>query len=216
MSGKVKITIDGRVLEVNAGEKILWAALDNGIYIPHLCSVRENHAPFASCRLCFVEIEGYPRPVTACTEGAVRDMVVTTRSEKVDRLVKTGFEMIMSNHRTECKSCSRNRSCELQKIARERGWRLKPAGLPGLKRDLPVDDTTGNIVYDPNKCVLCGRCVWTCRHNGSGILGFTGRGFDRMVNTFLGLPLGESGCLDGCTACASVCPVGALSVKNRP
>ncbi|MFZ5631278.1 MAG: 2Fe-2S iron-sulfur cluster-binding protein [Bacillota bacterium] len=213
MSGKVKITIDGKVIEVNAGEKILWAALDNGIYIPHLCSIRENHAPFASCRLCFVEIEGYPRPVTSCTEGAAGGMVIHTRSERVDRLVRTGFEMIMSNHRTDCKACPANRSCTLQKIARERKLPLKPARLPKLDRDLPVDDTAENVLYDPNKCVLCGRCVWTCRKNGTGTLGFARRGFDRMVTTFLGAPLGESGC-NGCTVCASACPVGALAVKK--
>lgn len=212
MSGKVKVTIDGKLIETTAGEKVLWAALDSGIYIPHLCSIRENHSPFASCRLCFVEIEGYPRPVTACTEGAADGMVISTRSDRVDRLVKTGFEMIMSNHRTECRACPKNGSCALQKIARERGLRLKPKRLQKLDQDLPVDNTSEYILYDPNKCVLCGRCVWTCRNTGSGTLGFARRGFDRVVTTFLGLPLGESGC-KGCTACASACPVGSLSVK---
>ncbi len=213
MSKKVKITIDGKVVEAAAGQKILWAALDNGIYIPHLCSIRENHYPFASCRLCFVEIEGYPGPVTACTEGAAEGMVISTRSERVDRLVRTGFEMIMSNHRTECRVCPKNRNCTLQKIARERGLKLKPARLERLDRNLPVDDTAGNILYDPNKCVLCGRCVWTCRHSGSGTLGFARRGFDRVVTTFMDAPLGESGC-NGCTACTLACPVGALTVKG--
>ncbi|MCL6610186.1 MAG: (2Fe-2S)-binding protein [Peptococcaceae bacterium] len=213
MSGKVRITIDGKAIETAAGEKILWAALDNGIYIPHLCSIRENHSPFASCRLCFVEIEGYPGPVTACTEGAAEGMAVRTRSERVDRLVRTGFEMIMSNHRTECGVCPKNRSCALQKIAKERGLRLKPGRLEKLDRNLPVDDTAESIIYDPNKCVLCGRCVWTCKKTGSGTLGFAKRGFDRMVTTFLEAPLGESGC-SGCSACAEACPVGALALKR--
>lgn len=213
MSQKVKITIDGKTIETSSGEKILWAALDSGIYIPHLCSIRENHSPFASCRLCFVEIEGCPRPVTACTERAAGGMVISTRSERVDRLVRTGFEMIMSNHRTNCAACPKNRNCALQTIARERGLKLKPARLQKLDRDLPVDDSAEKIQYDPNKCVLCGRCVWTCRNVGSGTLGFARRGFDRMVTTFLGAPLGESGC-NGCAACASACPVGSLAIKK--
>jgi len=212
MSGKVKLTIDGREIEVLAGQKVLWAALDNGIYIPHLCAIRENHSPAASCRLCFVEIEGYPGPVTSCTVEAAGGMVISTRSQRVDRLVSTGFEMIMSNHRTQCKSCPANRNCALQRIARERGLKLKASRLEQLDRDLPVDRSSAKIIYDPNKCVLCGRCVWACRQQGSGTLGFTRRGFDRMVTTFLGAPLGESDC-SGCTACAKACPVGALAEK---
>jgi formate dehydrogenase major subunit/NADH-quinone oxidoreductase subunit G len=213
MSSTVRITIDGKPVEVAAGEKILWAALDNGIYIPHLCSIRENHSPFASCRLCFVEIAGRPRPVTACTEGAAGGMVVSTRSERVDRLVRTGFEMIISNQRhSSCKGCPRNRKCGLQKIARERGLSLKLSRLQPIDRNLSIDDTAERITYDPNKCVLCGQCVWTCRNVGAGILGFARRGIERMVTTFGEAPLGESGCR-GCAACAATCPVGAITEK---
>lgn len=214
MSDKITLTIDGKTVETTAGKKVMWAALDNGIYIPHLCAGPEDHSPFASCRLCFVEIEGYPRPVTACTIDALEGMVVSTRGKKVDRIVSTGFEMIMSNHRTQCKSCPRNRSCSLQRIARERGLKLKPARLQKLDRNLPVDESAENIIYDPNKCVLCGRCVRACQRDGTGILGFAHRGFERVITTFQGLPLGESGC-SGCGSCASACPVGAMALKVR-
>lgn len=214
MSKTVNLTIDGKKITAPAGEKILWAALENGVYIPHLCAMHDETSPFAACRLCFVEVEGYPRPVTACTEPVAEGMVVNTRSERVDRLVKTGFEMIMTNHRLECKVCPRNGSCALQRIARERKLGLKPKRLPPLERSLPVDDTAPGIVYDPNKCVLCGLCVRTCRSRGTGTLGFAYRGFERMMTTFMGRPLGESSC-SACGACASACPVGSLSVKNK-
>ncbi|HIE16874.1 MAG TPA: 2Fe-2S iron-sulfur cluster binding domain-containing protein, partial [Dehalococcoidia bacterium] len=64
----VTIIIDGIEVKAKKGTNILWVALDNGLYIPNLCAVREMHPPFASCRLCFVEIEGRSAPVTACTE----------------------------------------------------------------------------------------------------------------------------------------------------
>lgn len=214
MSEKVTFIIDDREITAPGGEKILWAALDNGIFIPHLCAIHENGTPLAACRLCFVEIEGRPRPVTACTEPVAPGLVVRTRSPQLDRLVQTGFEMIMSNHRLECKTCSRNGSCALQRIAKERGFRLKPKTLPALERDLPVDRSSDKIVYDPNKCVLCGRCVRTCRSKGKGILGFARRGFDRMVTTFGEAPLGESHCGD-CTACAEACQVGALTLNKK-
>lgn len=213
MSEKITLIIDGREVEAEAGEKILWVALRNGIYIPHLCAVHEDVSPVAACRLCFVEVEGYPKPVTACTEPAVEGMVVSTRSERVDRLVRTAFEMIMSVHRLDCKACPANRSCELQKIARERGLRLKPKRLPVLERALAVDESAPGFVYDPSKCVLCGRCVWACKQYGTGVLGFAYRGFERRVTTCGDVPIGEAGC-NGCGACYSRCPVGALA-KTR-
>ena len=213
MGERVLLTIDGKEVSAPVGEKVLWAALQNGIYIPHLCAIHENDTPFAACRLCFVEIKGYPRPVTACTETVAVGMEVSTRSERVDRLVRTGFEMLMSSHRIECKVCPRNGTCALQQMARERGLRLKPKRLPPLEKNLPVDETAPGVTYDPNKCVLCGRCVWTCRSLGTGALGFAYRGFDRRMTTFMGAPLGDS--CGHCTACASACPVGSLSLRKE-
>lgn len=213
MSEKVTLTIDGKQITARAGEKLLWVALDNGIYIPHLCAMREHLSPFAACRLCFVEVEGKPGPVTACTEPVYEGMTVKTRSEQVDRLVRTGFELIMSNHRIDCKNCPGNGRCELQKIAKERKMPLKPQNLPRLDKELPVDDSQENIIYDPNKCVLCGRCVTACRKEGEGVLGFAHRGFDRVLTTFGDIPLGETNC-NSCGACTRVCPVGARTLKG--
>lgn len=213
MGKKVTISIDGKQVTAEAGEKLLWVALENDIYIPHLCAMKEHDTPFGACRLCFVEVEGKPRPVTACTEPIEDGMVVKTRSEQIDRLVQRGFELILSNHHVDCKHCPGNGSCELQKIAKERKWPLKPKHLPRIQQELPVDQSMDGIIYDPNKCVLCGKCVVACREEGAGILGFGQRGFERRVTTFNDLPLADAGCT-GCGACARACPVGARAETN--
>lgn len=210
----VTLTIDGREVRAPMGRKILWVALENGIYIPNLCAIPDAGEPPAACRLCWVEVEGYPRPVTACTEPVRDGLVVYTRSPRVDRLVRTAFELLLSNHRLECSRCPKNRSCELQKIARERRIPLRVTRLKKLERDLPVDESSPVVRYDPNKCVLCGRCVWVCRQKGTGILGFARRGFQRRVTTFLDAPLAQAGC-NGCGECALACPVGSLSLREK-
>ncbi|MGQ9556399.1 MAG: 2Fe-2S iron-sulfur cluster-binding protein [Desulfurispora sp.] len=210
---QVTLTIDGQTVQARAGQKLLAVALENGIFIPHLCSDGDHSHPPAACRLCFVQVEGMPAPVTACTLPVAQGMVVHTRSAAVDQLVADGFALIMAAHRLECKSCPKNGHCALQEIAKKRGLRLRPKDLPLLERDLPVDDSHPQLLYDPGKCVLCGRCVQVCRQQGNGVLGFVRRGFARRVSTFAEQPLGSAGC-SGCLACARVCPVGALVIKE--
>jgi bidirectional [NiFe] hydrogenase diaphorase subunit len=217
MSSKVKITIDGHQYQVPAGEKLLWAALDCGIYIPHLCGNREEERPEASCRLCFVEIEGIPDPVTACTQEVIEGMVVQTRTPRVDRLVGTAFELLLSNHKMRCGKCPQNRRCELQKIARERKLKLRLTRLRPLLTEeqyQPIDDSPDSFIYDSNRCVLCGRCIWVDHKVVKvGAIGFIRRGIDRKMSTFGDRPLSESPCTQ-CGECVKVCPVGALVFKE--
>ena len=211
----VSLTIDGNKVTANEGTKVLWAALDNGIYIPNLCALRDRPKPAASCRLCFVEIEGLRRPVTACTETVQEGMVVNTKGADALSLARTGFELLMASHPVDCAHCAANGVCELQTIARHLRVKLKTKRFKKLLRELPIDSSSPELVYDPNKCVLCGRCVWICRERlGIGVLGFAHRGFKRVVTTFGDAPVGESGCT-GCAECARACPTGALTLRDQ-
>ncbi len=210
----ISLTIDGKKITAPEGENLLWVALDNGIYIPNLCALRDKPEPTAACRLCFVEVEGKEKPVTACTETISEGMVVNTKGPKALRLARTSFELLMASEPADCASCPANRSCELQIIARHLGAKLKSKRFRKLLRELPIDYSNPQFIYDPNKCVLCGRCVWVCQKRlGIGALGFAHRGFDRVVTTFGDEPIGELRCQD-CAECISVCPTGALVFKD--
>ena len=211
----ISLIINGKVIKARAGEKLMWAALENGIYIPNLCAIRDKLEPNAACRLCFVEIDGEKEPVTACTVEASDGMVVNTRGQRSLALARAGFELLMASHALDCAHCPANGTCELQKIARVLKCSLKPRRLRLLLRDLPIDDSNPLFTYDPNKCILCGRCVWECRkHHEKALLGFAHRGFERVLTTFADEPIGKDRCLD-CNECVKVCPSGALAFKDR-
>jgi len=209
----VSLTIDGKKVTARQGDKVLWAALDNGIYIPNLCAQREASAPHASCRLCWVEIEGKSKPVTACTETVEAGMVVNTRGLSALRLARTALELLLASNEVDCANCAKSGSCELQKIAAHLKVKLKTKRFRKILRNLPVDSSNSLFTYNPNKCVLCGQCIWVCRQRlGIGVLGFAHRGFNRRMTTFGDEPMGQSECL-GCGDCVAACPTSALCLK---
>lgn len=211
----IQLFIDRKEIECSKGETLLWVALDNGIYIANLCAVREMAEPYGACRLCFVEVEGESLPVTACTIKVREGMAVNTKGAKALRLARTAFELILSNHPVDCAHCLKSGSCELQKIAKHLGVKLSTKRFKKFLRDLPIDETSPVFIYDPNKCVLCGKCVWLCQEKlGTGAIGFAYRGFQRWVTTFNDEPVGLSECRDRIEL-AEICPVGAFVSKNE-
>jgi bidirectional [NiFe] hydrogenase diaphorase subunit len=212
---EISVTIDNKRMTAREGQTILWAALENGIYIPNLCAIQGKTQPSASCRLCFVEVEGENEPVVACIEQVKEGMVVHTRGKNALRLARTSAELILASHPVDCGHCLRNRSCELQKIAKHLGIKLTTKRFRKLEKNLPIDESSSLFTYDPNKCVLCGKCVWVCQEKlRIGSIGFTRRGFKRMVSTFQDKSISESACGE-CAECVKVCPVGSLTFKNR-
>jgi len=210
--GTVNLTIDDKTIQSPKGERLLWAALDNDIYIPNLCAIRQAEVPFGGCRLCFVEIEGRGSPVTACSQVVEEGMVVHTNTPKVNRLRRTAFELILSHHALDCRNCAKNGHCELQKIASRLRLKLRLDRFRPIPRSLPIDSSHPLFTYDPNKCVLCGKCVWQCNEKGAGNIDFTFRGIDTVVSPFANMPMEDSICSD-CMECVEICPVGALVPK---
>jgi bidirectional [NiFe] hydrogenase diaphorase subunit len=209
-----KLIVDGSEIEAQDGVTLLQACLDNGIYIPNLCYLKEMEEPPGSCRLCFVEVEGYRQPVNSCRVRIWEGMVVKTDTERVRRLQKTAFELLLSVHHVDCKNCPANRRCELQRIAKHLHFGLKLKRLEKLERDVRIEEDHPYLLYVPDRCVLCGRCVFVCSEkNGQPMLSFAQRGLDTVIS-FFGQEDKAMDICEQCFACVEVCPVAALLAKN--
>jgi bidirectional [NiFe] hydrogenase diaphorase subunit len=210
----VTITVDDKPLQAPEGSRLLAACLAAGIYIPHLCHVPGVDSPPASCRLCFVAIQGQAHPVTACTVTVADGMVVQTDTPAVRRLQRSGFRLLMSAHQVECCRCPANRACALQHIARFLDIGLRSRPYPTRLKDAAPDTSHPFLVHFPNRCVLCGRCIHVCRErNGASLLAFSHRGFDTVISAFGATGQTRLPC-ESCSACVAICPVGALSLKS--
>jgi NADH dehydrogenase/NADH:ubiquinone oxidoreductase subunit G len=210
MSDMIRITVDDRPLDVPAGTNLLSACLANGIYIPHLCYLENMKPATASCRLCFVELEGGNGPVPACTVAVEGPMAVKTGTPAVRRLQKAGLQLLLSVHRVACKSCPANRRCELQRLAKFLKVGLKAGRLEQRLKEPEIDSSHPCLDYYPNRCVLCGKCVHVCRlQHRDLVLTFLKRGFDTVVGCY-GLSAQSSNSCHDCRACVDVCPVAAL------
>jgi formate dehydrogenase major subunit/NADH-quinone oxidoreductase subunit G len=211
---EITLTIDGREIRAEKGRRLLAVALEHGIEIPHLCGVETSPLPYGACRLCWVQLEGRTDPSTACTVSVDEGMVVTTRTEKVDRLVKSAFDMLLSTHPLPCKGCPGHKRCALQDIARMRKLKLRHGAHPVILRDLPIDTSHPKMGLDPNRCILCGECIRVCDEHGIHALGFMERGLSMRIGTFGDTPLAETRC-SGCGLCIEVCPVKALFEREE-
>ena len=207
----IKLNIDGIDVEVEEGTTILEAARKINIDIPTLCFLKEINE-IGDCRMCVVEVEGRRGFATSCIQKAEEGMVVHTNTEKVIEARKTVLDLILSNHERECLTCVRNGNCELQKLAEQFG--LKDIRYKGERNKHEIDDKSPSIVRDFNKCVLCRRCVATCKKvQGIGAIDCTARGFASTVSTAGNESLNDVNCTF-CGQCIVNCPVGALKEKD--
>ncbi len=211
MSDMIKLTVNGISVEVPQNSTILDAAVKAGVRIPTLCFLKDINA-IGACRMCLVEVKGARGLMAACVAPATEGMEVTTNSQKLRDYRKTTLELILSNHRADCLSCSRNTNCELQELCREYGVDIEKFGRSGLLPE--YECSTPHLIRDNSKCILCRRCVAVCNKNQHvGVIGTIGRGYNTHIGSAFDLPLGSTSCVN-CGQCIQICPTGALSEVN--
>jgi formate dehydrogenase major subunit len=204
----VNFTIDGKYVEVSPGTTVLNAAKGNGIEIPTLCDF-SHLEPFGGCRLCVVEVEGVRNLQTSCTLQVRENMVIHTDTEKVRAARKFILTMLFSDRNHLCPYCVVNTGdCELQQAAYKEEmthWPLQPFWNP-----MEIDASHEYFVRDPNRCIMCRRCVRSCGELvGNYTLDVKERGAQAQIIADLGSPLGDSTCIS-CGTCVQICPTGSF------
>ncbi len=206
------IEVNNKEIEAKNGETILDALKRQGINVPTMCHLKGS-LPSGSCRMCVVENVKTNRLVTACSTPVEEGMNVLTHSPRVIESRKTIVELLLSNHPDDCLYCVRNKNCELQDLSEE--LQVRERRIKGEKNNIHLDRSSASLVRDPDKCILCGRCVRVCEEvMGVACIDFINRGSQSVIGVAFDKTLNTSSCVN-CGQCIMVCPTGALSEKSH-
>ncbi|MBR6525199.1 MAG: [Clostridia bacterium] len=206
----LNVTIDGVKVSVPAGTTVLEAARQANVHIPTLCYLKDINE-IGACRMCVVDV-GARALAAACVMPVSEGMVVKTNTPAVRNARKAVLELILSNHERKCLSCVRSHNCELQKLAKDLG--VEETRFEGANINYPMDQLSPSLVRDPNKCILCRRCLAVCRNvQKIGAIGAVDRGFKTQIAPSFNKSIVDTNCVY-CGQCINACPVGALIEKD--
>jgi NADH-quinone oxidoreductase subunit G len=205
-----KLTIDGKEIEVEDGLNLIEAASRIGVDIPHFC-YHPALSVVAQCRQCLVEVEGVPKVMPACNTYVREGLIVKTDSERAVEARKATVEFTLINHPLDCPICDKGGECPLQMTTVSHGPGYSRFEGPEEKKVRQKYYLSDKILYDPNRCIMCTRCVrFTDEVTQTGELGYEGRGFRKKIVVFPGKNLDNE--LSGNVT--DLCPVGALLNKD--
>lgn len=207
----IKLWIDGDMIEIEPGATLLEAATILDKEIPTLCYLKEINE-IGTCRLCLVEDERSGKLMASCITPAIDGMKIHTNTERVRKTRKLNLELLLSNHKVDCPTCIKSGDCELKELSEKMG--IRDNRFAGLKSSLDRDDSTPSLFRDPEKCILCRRCVSVC-HQVQSVKAIVpeGRGFNTVVEPAFYNSLSESPCVL-CGQCSVICPTGAITEKE--
>ncbi|MCS6983887.1 MAG: NADH-dependent [FeFe] hydrogenase, group A6 [Leptospiraceae bacterium] len=203
----IHCTINGIPCEVVEGSTILEAAQQIYLKIPTLCKHPDLVATGA-CGICIVRVKGMASLPRACTTPVEEGMEIITHDEEIVNVRKTVLELILSTHPNSCLTCGRNQSCELQQLASD--FAIRESAFAPFLPNLPVDRSTGSLIFEFDKCIKCGRCVYVCQEmQGVWALSFLNRGMNTRMAPAGDIELAEAPCVR-CGQCSAHCPTGAI------
>ena len=211
-SNPVTLTLDDATLQVPKGTTIMEAAETLGIQIPRLC-YHPDLSLQGSCRVCLVEVKDIPFYMASCSVEVWDGMQVRTNSPEIRQARRDMVELLLDNHPRECQLCERDGRCELQNLAFSMGVRERL--FEGSRKRFPLEASSHSVVREPEKCILCGRCVRVCAEiQGVYNLSQHGRGFSTVVTPAHGVNMDDSVCIQ-CGQCINVCPTAAIVEKGH-
>lgn len=208
----VTVKINGSEYSAPRNATILDACTRAGFKVPTLCYC-EDVAKNASCAVCVVEVKGAKSLLRSCTACVHEGMEIVTNSPRIRDARKTSVELLLANHPSDCLACLRNQNCELQTLAADLG--VRGSRFVRTKKAEKLDTTSPSVHRDPNKCILCGRCIAVCQNVQTvSAIGLSGRGIRTKISTYMEKGLGNVACTY-CGQCALVCPTGAIVERDE-
>lgn len=209
----VTLTIDDVKVTVPEGTTIMAAAETQlGIKIPRLC-YHPDLSMQGSCRVCIVEVKGVPFYMASCSVNVWEGMEVQTNSPAIRQARRDIVELLLDNHPRACLTCDRDGNCELQNVAYATGVRERL--FAGERKRFPIEEDGSAVDRNPEKCILCGRCVRTCEEvQGVHNLSQQGRGFTTVVSPAHNDNMDGSVCIQ-CGQCIAACPTAAFTEHDN-
>lgn len=211
MAKTITIYVNNKPYQIEDGQTIMQALDKLGYHIPRLC-YHPKLSIEGACRVCIVEVEGLKNFVASCAYPVSDGMKIHTNTPELRRARRDIVELLIDNHPMDCHTCDRNGTCELQRLSYAMG--IKQRHFIGERKRYEKDVSSVAVIRDPEKCILCGRCVRVCSEiQGVFNLTYAYRGFKTVVTTAFDMPMAESVC-SACGQCINVCPTAAFLEKN--
>ncbi len=210
MTNKKHMIIDGQIVYFEDEQNILAVIRKAGVDLPTFCYYSELSI-YGACRMCVVEDE-WGGVIASCSTPPRDKMKIRTNTPKLFAYRKMILELLLASHCRDCTTCPKNGKCRLQELALRFG--IDSVRFENTKKEAEIDDSALSIIRDASKCILCGDCVRMCSEiQNVGAIDFAHRGSDMTVSTAFNKPLSETNCVN-CGQCASVCPTGAIVIRN--